>query len=88
MQAAILDELGQMAIESGCFKDLVSGHLEVEVTYSIDQYLPLLNTYSPYLKLEPAQKQHLFAGLRQVLEQSGDRIELSYVWAFHVAEPH
>lgn len=86
-QAAILDQLGQMAIESGCFKDMVSGHLETEVNYSVDQYLLLLNTYSPHLKLEPAQKESLFAGLRQVLQQNGDTIELSYVSAFHIARP-
>ncbi|MFB2896921.1 class I SAM-dependent methyltransferase [Aerosakkonemataceae cyanobacterium BLCC-F50] len=84
-QAAILDQLGQMAIESGYFKDMVSGHIEVEVTYSVDRYLMLLNTYSPHLKLETEQKQELFAGLRQVLEQNGDTVELSYVSAFHVA---
>lgn len=87
-QAAILDQLGQMAIESGYFKDMVSGHLEIEVTYSIDQYLLLLNTYSPHLKLKPAQKQPLFERLRQVLEQNGDRIELSYVSAFHITRPN
>ncbi len=54
-QAAILNELGQMAIESGQFKDMVAGQFEVEVTYSLDQYLMLLNTYSPHLKLELQQ---------------------------------
>ena len=87
-QAAILDQLGQMAIASGQFKDMVSGHMEVNVTYSVDQYLLLLNTYSPHLKLEPEQKQPLFAGLRQVLEQNGDTIQLSYVSAFHIARPN
>jgi SAM-dependent methyltransferase len=86
-QAAILNELGQMAIESGYFKDRVSEHMQVEVTYSIDQYLLLLNTYSPHLKLEPTQKQRLFEGLRQVLERSGDTIQLSYVSAFDIARP-
>lgn len=86
-QVAILNQLGQMAIESGYFKDMISGHLEVEVTYSVDQYLLLLNTYSPHLKLEPAQKQPLFAELRQVLEQNGDTVQLSYVSAFHIARP-
>jgi SAM-dependent methyltransferase len=88
MQAAILDELGQMAIESGYFKDIQSGHIEVEVTYSVDQYLMLLNTYSPYLKLETEQKQTLFAGLREVLEQNGETVQLSYVSAFHIAQPN
>jgi len=86
-QIAILNQLGQMAIDSGYFKNMVSGHVEVEVTYSIDQYLMLLTTYSPYLKLEPQQQQQLFAGLRQVLEQQGDAIQLSYVSAFHIAQP-
>lgn len=86
-QVAILDQLGQMAIDSGYFKDIVTGHLEVEVMYSIDQYLLLLNTYSPHLKLEPAQKQLLFAALRQALEQNGDTVQLSFVSTFHLAQP-
>ncbi|MBE7382654.1 MAG: class I SAM-dependent methyltransferase [Leptolyngbya sp. SIO1E4] len=87
-QAAILDELGQRAVESGQFKNLVSGCLEVEVNYSIDQYLLLLNSYSPHLKLEPQQRQQLCNGLRQVLEQNGDSIQLTYVSAFHIAQPN
>jgi SAM-dependent methyltransferase len=86
-QTAILNEMGQMAIESGYFKNLIAGHVNVEVTYSVDQYLLLLNTYSPHLKLEPEQKQCLFAGLRQVLERNGDTLQLSYVSAFHIAQP-
>lgn len=88
MQAAILDELGQMVMESGYFTEVRSGHREVEMTYSVDQYLMLLNTYSPHLKLEASQKQALFAGLRTVLEQNGETVELSYVSAFHVARPN
>lgn len=88
MQAEILNELGQMAIESGQFKDMVSRQIEVKVTYSVDQYLMLLNTYSPHLKLEPQQKQRLFKGLRQVLEQNGETIQLCYVSAFNIARPN
>jgi SAM-dependent methyltransferase len=86
-QAAILNQLGQMAIKSGHFKDMVSGQVEVEVVYSVDQYLLLLNTYSSHLKLEAAQKQALFAGLRQVLERNGETVQLSYVSMFHIARP-
>lgn len=87
-QAAILDQLGQMAIESGYFKDMQSEHIEVEVTYTVDQYLMLLSTYSPYVKLEAQQRQTLFAKLREVLEQNGKTIQLSYVSAFHIARPN
>lgn len=86
-QITILDEMGQMAIESGQFQDMVSGQMQVEVTYTVDQYLLLLNTYSPHLKLEPQQKQPLFAELRQVLEQNGNTVQLSYISAFHIARP-
>jgi len=86
-QAAMLNQLGQMAIASGQFKDMVTEHMEVEVTYSVDQYLRLLTTYSPYLKLELEPRQRLFEGLRQVLAQNGDRLHLSYVSMFHVARP-
>jgi SAM-dependent methyltransferase len=97
MQAAILEQLGQMALsakrnsegtESGYFKEMQSGHLEVEVTYTVDQYLMLLSTYSPYIKLEAQQRQTLFAGLRGVLEQNGKTIQLFYVSAFHIARPN
>ncbi|MGB8702482.1 MAG: class I SAM-dependent methyltransferase [Thermosynechococcaceae cyanobacterium] len=84
-QLAILNELGQMAIESGSFKDRVSGHRVSEVAYTVEQYLMLLNTYSSHLQLEPQQKQTLFAGLQQVLEHNGPSIPLSYVSAFHIA---
>jgi SAM-dependent methyltransferase len=86
-QVTILNQLGLMMIESGQFTEMVSNHLEVKVSYSVDQYLMLLNTYSPHLKLEPNQKEQLFAGLRQVLELKGERVLLSYISMFHIARP-
>ncbi len=86
-QADILNQLGEMAIASSYFKDMVSGQLEVQVVYTVDQYLLLLNTYSPHLKLDPQPKQQLFTGLRRVLEQNGNTVDLSYVSAFHIVRP-
>ena len=86
-QAAILQQLGDMALESGHFQDIVSGEFIGEVTYSIDRYLLLLNTYSPFFRLSHEERQRLFAGLRQVLEQSGNTIQLTHVSMFHVACP-
>ncbi len=83
-QTAILQNLGQMSLDSGRFKDLVSRQIECEVTYSINQYLTLLDTYSPYLKLDPQQKQPLFEGLRNTIEQNSNTIQLSYISAFHI----
>jgi SAM-dependent methyltransferase len=86
-QIAILDRLGQMAIDSGYFRDLVTEWVEVKVEYPIDRYLLLLTTYSNHLKLPPQQQQALFNGLRQLLQRNGDAIELSYVSAVYIARP-
>ncbi|MEH1849096.1 MAG: class I SAM-dependent methyltransferase [Nostoc sp.] len=86
-QEEILRGLGKMAIDSGQFKDLISRQVVSEVTYNIDEYLMLLNTYSPYLKLAPHNKEALFAGLRHSIEDDfGGSLHLSYISAFHIAK--
>ncbi len=86
-QEKILRELGQMAIASGQFKNLVSEQFECEVTYSVNDYLMLLSTYSPYLKLDPQSRDFLFNGLREKIEQDlGGSIQLSYLSAFHITQ--
>lgn len=86
-QAAILSALGQFMEDSGCFKTIVTGQMESEVTYSVDQYLMLLNTYSTHLRLGSPQKEKLFEALRQRLGRNGDTVELFYRSAFHIGQP-
>lgn len=77
---------GQFAIDSGRFEDLVSEELVCEVSYSIDDYLTLLSTYSPYIALEQEKRDLLFEGLRKALEKNcGSSIEVSYLSGFHIA---
>lgn len=86
-QEKILRGIGQNVIDSGQFKNLVSEQLACEVTYSIDDYLTLLNTFSPYMMLDPQKRDSLFEGLREVLERScGRSIQVSYLSAFHIAK--
>lgn len=86
-QEEILRELGQMAIASGKFKDLVSEQFECKATYSVNDYLMLLSTYSPYLKLEPQVRDSVFNGLREKIDQDlGGSIQLSYLSAFHISK--
>jgi hypothetical protein len=86
-QEKILRGIGQNVIDSGQFKNLVSEQLACEVTYSIDDYLTLLNTFSPYMMLDPQKRDSLFEGLREVLERiCGRSIQLSYLSAFHIAK--
>lgn len=86
-QEEILRGLGNIVIDSGQFKDLISGQVTSEVTYTIDEYLMLLNTYSPYIKLDTQSKDALFAGLRHRIENDfGGGLRLSYISAFHIAK--
>jgi SAM-dependent methyltransferase len=86
-QEDILRELGSMCIESGKFKDLISGQVISEVIYTVDEYLTLLNTYSAYIKLDPQSKEYLFYGLRDCIEDEfRGSLQLSYISAFHVAK--
>ena len=86
-QEYILRQLGNMAIDSGQFKDLISGQVISEVTYTVDEYLTLLNTYSPYIKLDPHNKESLLSGLRHCIENDfGGSLQLSYISAFHIAQ--
>jgi protein-L-isoaspartate O-methyltransferase len=77
---------GNFAINSGRFQNLVSQELWCQVSYSIDDYLMLLSTYSPYIALEPQKRDFLFTGLREALEKKcGESIEVSYLSGFHIA---
>jgi SAM-dependent methyltransferase len=84
-EADVLRQLGQMAIDSGYFTNLVGGKVRVAVTYDVDRYLTLLNTYSPYLKLDPTSKEALFNGLGEIIKNDlGGMIDLQHTSAFHV----
>jgi ubiquinone/menaquinone biosynthesis C-methylase UbiE len=79
----------QSVMDSGQFKDLVSEQIVCEFTYSINDYLALLSTYSPYLELNPQSRDSLFEGLREKIEQNfGGSIQLSYLCAFHLARKY
>lgn len=86
-QENILRGLGQDMINSNQFKDLVYEQLMCEVTYSVDDYLALLSTLSPYIKLESYQRDSLFENLREVLDKNCiSSIQTSYLSAFHIAQ--
>jgi SAM-dependent methyltransferase len=86
-QERILSGLGQMMLDSGRFHNLVTATVECSLTYTPDQTIALLGTYSPYLKLDPLSRSALFAGLRQCLVELGvGDIPLSYLSAYHLAQ--
>ena len=86
-QERILSGLGQMMLDSGRFHNLVTATVEGSLTYTADQTIALLSTYSLYLKLDPLLRSALFAGLKQCLvEQGVGAIQLSYLSTYHLAQ--
>ncbi|MFY8149277.1 MAG: class I SAM-dependent methyltransferase [Prochlorococcaceae cyanobacterium] len=86
-QEAILAGLGQMMLDSGWLQNLATETLEAFFSYTPEQYLSLLSTYSPYMKLEQIKRTTLFYALRECLaEKSIDTIPLSCLSAYHMAQ--
>ena len=86
-QEKILRGFGRTLLKSGRFKGLVSENILCKLNYSIDNYLELLSTFSPYRTQAPAHRDSLFAGLKKVIQNNfGDSIQISYLSAFHVAQ--
>jgi SAM-dependent methyltransferase len=86
-----LNDFGEIVMESGQFQDLVTEYIPCELTYSIDDYFALLNSYSPYLRLEAPVKEALFAALREKIEDEPDggaSIRLSFLSGFNIARKH
>jgi hypothetical protein len=87
-QDEILAQLGQLAIDSGYFRDLNMAIEETIVTYSAEDYVSLLTTYSPYLQLDEADRNGLFESLKtKINDKYGGQLELSYRSAFHRLRP-
>ena len=74
-------------IESGFFQEINSEHLVTDVTYSIDSYIALLSTLSPYIALEAQQRSDLFIRLKMVLgENLGSSIKLKFLSILQVMQ--
>jgi len=86
-QKQIVENLGKIAINSGRFKNLVSEQIVCKANYYIDDFLLLLSTYTPYLKLDIETRNCLFIELRKKIQNNlGGNIQITYISAFQVAK--
>ncbi|MEM8719133.1 MAG: class I SAM-dependent methyltransferase [Cyanobacteria bacterium P01_G01_bin.39] len=78
--------IGDEVINSGYFRDLTSDKIISQITYSVNDYLTLLSTLSPYIRLESKKRSHLFAELEKVLIHNyGNKLELHYLSLIQIA---
>lgn len=83
-----ISKIAQKAIASGYFRDLITHQTIITVTYTVDDYLTLLSTLSPYIRMSSVQRQTLFAELKIELGRSLNQqnlLELSYLSLLHIA---
>ena len=82
----IIAKFGAEVIDSGYYRDLIYDRAICEVNYTVDEYLTLLTTLSPYIRLEASQRDTLLIELKEVLRSKyGDRLQLSYLSMFQIA---
>jgi SAM-dependent methyltransferase len=86
-QKEIVQALGEKAIDSGKFKNLTSQQVVCQINYSTDDFLSLLSTYTPYLKLNIETRNSLFTELRnKIIDHHGGNIQITYLSAFQIAQ--
>lgn len=86
-----IGKIAQKTIASGYFQDLITHQAIISVTYTVDDYLTLLSTLSPYIRLVSTQRQALFTDLKTELKRSLNKqnlLELSYLSLLQIAYKH
>lgn len=72
--------------DSGYFRNSLAVQMEYPIVYSIDDYLLLLTTLSPYIQIPAPQQHRLLTGLRSVLHQNcPNGVELTHLAAIQMA---
>ena len=81
-----LNQIVEAVEDSGYYKVLQSEERVCEVTYSIDDYLILLSTLSPYIMLEASARETLFEKIREILqEECSETLQLSHLISWQIA---
>jgi SAM-dependent methyltransferase len=71
---------------SGCFTDVTVRRYLWELTYTADEYIALLSTFSGHIAMAPREREHLFAEIRRRLAAREDgRVRRHWLAILHVA---
>ncbi|HZZ49757.1 MAG TPA: class I SAM-dependent methyltransferase [Pseudonocardia sp.] len=75
------------AIErSGLFVDVTVRHFDWEVSYDVEGYLALLNTFSGHIAMEPAKREYLYSRISELLaSRPNGRLRRHWGAVLHVA---
>ena len=71
---------------SGLFEDVVIRHFDWELSYSAEEYLRLLGTFSGHIAMQPWQRDRLYAEIRgRLAQRSNGRLRRHWGAVLHVA---
>jgi SAM-dependent methyltransferase len=83
------EEVGDLRAElegTGLFREVEVRRYLADVTYSAEEYIGVLDTYSPNRAMEPARRERLFELIRRrVEEQPGGRVRKTYLFTLNLA---
>jgi SAM-dependent methyltransferase len=83
------DEVGDLRTqltETGLFTGIEVRRYLADVTYSAEEYLSVLDTYSPNRAMEPARRERLFDLIRQRIEAQPSRtVRKTYLFTLNLA---
>jgi SAM-dependent methyltransferase len=81
----IPDESGEVEA-SGLFDDARVRRYVWEISYTAEEYIALLNTFSGHIAMEPAKREHLYREIRRrVGERADGRVRRHWYAILHVA---
>jgi len=83
------EEVGDLRAEleeTSLFGDVEVRRYLADVTYSAEEYIGVLGTYSPNLATEPAKRERLFERIRRRIDASpGGRVRKTYLFTLNLA---
>jgi SAM-dependent methyltransferase len=84
------EEVGDLRAElerTGLFGDVEVRRYLADVTYSAEEYIGVLDTYSPNRAMEPAKRERLFERIRRRVEASpGGTVRKRYLFTLNLAK--
>src|ERR671939_1835642 len=81
-----VDDLRAELEETGLFAEVEVRRYLADVTYSAEEYIAVLDTYSPNRAMEPAKRERLFERIRRRVDASpGGRVRKTYLFTLNLA---
>jgi len=74
------------SLEQYGFKDIMMKLYEVERTYSADDYIALLDTYSDHRALPDENRAALYTGVKEVIARHGGQQKLNFIFQLYMGK--